>query len=197
MSTLISRNFSIELSDEARRRAREYLISTGIRVEALKPIVWPEDAVSAHREHMYAPWQFTTKSDIRRGKRERMDHNLWWKREYGVTHRRPLYVWVFWCPGISGIFEGLWTYIVGVGREYHGGGYKGELAGHLLEEVMRLYPVCDSLFPLSKNQWQKAFVEKYTRGKHCGRPQGKAPIWAEVQGTIIRKILGCAQWPRR
>ena len=199
MSTIVNRNFSISLSEEARRRAREYLLSRGWREEQLKPIEWPEDAVSAYRPHIYAPWQFTTKTDIKRMKRESMEHNLWWKREYGVTHRKPLYVWVFWCPGISGFFEGLWTYIIGLGREYRGGGYKGDLSGHLLDEVMRLFPLVDRpLFPPDYQyyeSWRRAFIKKYQRGRWCGKPQGKAPIWAKVKGSSIIKILGRAEWP--
>jgi len=200
MSTVISRNFSISLSDEARERAREYLLSAGYREKDLKPIVWPEDAVNAYKEHPYAPWEFTTKADILRGKRERMENCLWFKREYGVTHRKPLYVWVFWCPGISGLFEGLWTYIVGLGRDYQGGGYKGQLEGYLLDDVMRLFPLVDRpLFPDYRyyESWRRAFVKKYQRGLWCGRPQGKAPIRAEVRGSNIVKILGRAQWPKR
>lgn len=129
-------------------------------------------------------------------RRKRQKDILARKREpYGQIQKKPLYVWVFWCPGISGIFEGLWTYFVGLGREYHGGGYKGEVDGYLLDEVMRLFPVCNS-FPVSRKQWQENFIKKYTRGKHCGRPQGKAPIWAEVQGSSVVKILGRAEWTR-
>lgn len=157
---------------------------------------WPEDAVSAYRRCSFEPWQFTTKSDILRERRKRMKQRLWMKREYGVTHRRALYVWVFWCPGIfSGFFEGLWTYIVGAGREYRAGGYKGDLAGSLLDDIMRLFPVCNSLFPISRKEWQEQFIKKYQRGKWCGKPQGKAAIWAEVKGSSIVKILGRAEWP--
>lgn len=199
MSTLVIRGKNnsftagIEMTDEKRRRIRKYLISVGVPEEILKPIIWPEDAVSAYREHSYAPWKFTTKKDILREKRKSMEQNLWFKREYGVTQKRPLYVWVFWCPGISGVFEGLWTYIVGLGRDYHGGGYKGQVDGHLLDDIMRLFPVCN-LFPVSHDQWQEEFIKKYRRGTHCGKPQGKAPIWAEVKGDSIVRILGRAQW---
>jgi len=201
MGTLVSRNFKISLSDDARRRAREYLISLGYREEDFEPIVWPEDAVSAYRRSVYEAWQFTTKADILRGKRKRMEDNLWWKREYRVIHRRALYVWVFWCSGISGVFEGLWAYIVGVGRDYHGGGYKGQLDGHLFDEVMRLFPIIDpTLFEFEEDwqqreKWKAEFVKRYQRGYWCGKPQGKAPVWAEMQNNRIKNILGRAQWP--
>jgi len=131
-----------------------------------------------------------TWADVKQSRRERQKEILALKRSnYDQIQRRPLYVWVFWCPGISGFFEGLWTYIVGVAGDYHGGGYKGEVDGRLLDEVMRLFPVS-----VSRNQWQEEFVKKYpARDKHCGRPQGKAPIWAEVQGNSILKILGRAE----
>lgn len=199
MGTYVSINFSISISDKARQRARKHLLSLGYREEELKPIIWPEGAVSAYQSYRGAPWEFTTKADILRGKRERMENCLWWKREYVVTHRRPLYVWVFWCPGISGFFEGLWTYLVGVGRDYHGGGYKGQLEGYLLDEVMRLFPLVErSLFPDYQyyESWRREFVKKYQCGFWCGKPQGKAPIWAEVRGDTIIKILGRAQWTK-
>lgn len=113
---------------------------------------------------------------------------------YDQIQKKPLYIWVFWCPGISGFFKGLWTYIVGVGRDYHGGGHKGQLDGYLFDEVMRLFPVCNSSFPVSRNHWEGEFIKKYTRGEWCGRPQGKAPIWAEVVGGSIERILGRAEW---
>lgn len=137
-----------------------------------------------------------TWADVMQLRRKRQKEILALKRTpYDQIQKKPLYLWVFWCPGISGIFEGIWTYIVGVGREYNGGGSKGQLDGHLLDEVMRLFPVCNSLFPVSRNQWEEEFVKKYTRGHWCGKPQGKAPIWAEVQGSDIINILGRAEWP--
>ena len=197
MGTLINRNFSISLSEDARRRAREYLLSRGYREEQLKPIVWPEGAVSAHRRYSGAPWEFILKSDILRAKRERMERNLWWKREYGVIHRRPLYIWVFWCPGVGGFaFRGWWTYIIGRGVE-HGG--KRSVATEPILRAMELFPVIEPrLFEedwQQRERWMKEFVKRYRRGKWCGKPQGKAPIWAEIEGSSIVKILGRAEWP--
>ncbi len=194
MNTVISRNFRFPILSEAgRQRAKEYLLSVGYRPEAFKPIVWPEDAVSAHREHMYAPWEFTTKADILRGKRERMEHNLWWKREYGVTHIQPLYVWVFWCPGINGIFyRGWWLYLIG--RGISSDKYQ---EGDIFSQVKELFPLIGTtLFP-DIEEWKVEFAKRYQRGLWCGKPQGKAPIWAEVKGTCIEKILGRAEWPKR
>lgn len=138
-----------------------------------------------------------TWDDVKQRRRKRQKEILARKRSsYDQIQKKPLYVWVFWCPGISGIFEGLWTYFVGVGRDYRGNGYKGQVDGHLFDEVMRLFSVRNSLFPVSRNQWEEEFVKNYTRGEHCGRPQGKAPIWAEVQGSSVVKILGRAEWTR-
>ena len=145
-----------------------------------------------------------TWEDVKQRRRERQKTLLEQKRSsYGRIQVKPLYVWVFWCPGISGFFEGLWTYIVGLGREYHGGGYKGQLAGHLLDDVMRLFPVIEqTLFSLKddwreREKWMKGFVKRYQRGFWCGKPQGKSLIWAEVEGSHIRRILGRAEWPRK
>lgn len=143
-----------------------------------------------------------TWDDVKQRCRERQKELLEQKRScYGQIQKEPLYVWVFWCPGISGIFEGLWTYIVGLGGDYDGGGYKRQLSGHLLDDVMRLFPVTDqTLFSLKddwreRERWMEEFIRRYQRGCWCGRPQGKAPVWAEVEGTRIRRIIGRAEWP--
>lgn len=197
MGTVITRSFkdSSFLGEAGRQRAKEHLLSIGYREEQLKPIVWPEDAVSAHREHQYAPWEFTTKADILRGKRERQKQRLWMKREYGVIHRRALYVWVFWCPGIYGIFYRGWhIYLIGRGVE-SGKYFKGS---ELCSQVRSLFPLAQSLYgPPDIEEWKAEFVKRYQRGLRCGKPQGKAPIWAEVKGSSIEKILGRAEWPNR
>jgi len=202
MSTIVIRSKNkhtkglLELSDDARRRAREHLKSVGIRVEELQPLIWPEDAVSAYREHMYAPWKFTLKSDILRQRRERMEHHLWWKREYNVTHRRPLYVWVFWCPGVGGFaFRGWWTYLIGKNISYSPAFRNNDRK--TISRLMELFPLIEpKLFgPPNLDEWMAEFVRRYQRGYWCGKPQGKSPIWAEVQGSNIRRLLNRVEWP--
>ena len=201
--TYVDRSFCNNIkpifSEAARQRVIEHLKEAGIDFERIPKLIWPEGAISASQKDRYAPWEFRYKSDILREKKKGMERNLWWKREYKKTETRALYVWVFWCPGISGIFEGLWTYLVGIGSNYHGGGYKGQLEGHLLEKVMELFPLVDKpLFPDWRyyDQWQKQFIKRYpAKKKWCGKPQGKSPIWAEIRGDNIREILSRAQWP--
>ncbi len=205
MSTVVARSRDkhpknlLGLSDDARQRIRERLKSAGIHVERLQPLIWPEDAVSAFQEYMYAPWQFTTKADILRKRRERMEEHLRRKREYGITQRRALYVWVFWCPGINDfIFRGWWTYLVGIGgKNYHGDGYKGQVSGRLCNELMNLFPLVEPkpFAPPSLDEWMAEFVKRYQRGCWCGKPQGKSPIWAEVKGGDLVRILDRAEWP--
>jgi len=192
----------LSLSDDARRRAREYLESAGIAVERLPPLIWPDDAVSAYHEHMYAPWKFTTKADIRRKKIEKMNESLQWKREDGVVRRVPLYVWVFHCPGVSGFaFKGWWTYLIGIKGECYGGGHKGNVEGGLFDKIKELFPIADPMLHgieegwEQDERWMKGFARRYQRGKWCGKPQGKAPVWAEIEGNSIRKILSRAEWP--
>jgi hypothetical protein len=198
MSTVINRNFRFPiLSEVGRQRAREHLISVGVRVDRLQPIIWPEDAVSAYRPHMYAPWEYTTEADILRKKWElRENHRIWMESQ--ITHRRLLYVWVFWCPGISGIFEGWWTYIIGCGVEYGG---KHDTDTYLIRRVMEMFPVIDpTLFAMDwqqRERWMKEFAKRYQRGEWCGKPQGKALIWAEVKGHDIVKLLGKAEWAKK
>lgn len=185
----------IEMTDEKRRRMREHLISMGVRIDRLQPLIWPEGAVSACREHMYGPWEYTLKSDILRAKRERRDRHRRWM-ESQINHRRRLYVWVFWCPGVGGFaFRGWWTYIIGCGVE-HGGVHSTD--SDLILRAMELFPVIEpTLFQedwQQREKWMKKFAKRYQRGLRCGKPQGKAPIWAEVKGGSIVKILGRAEW---
>lgn len=188
----------IKMTDKKRLRIREYLVSVGIQVDRLQPLIWPEGAVSAYKEYMYAPWEYTTKADILRQKRQRRrTHRIW--MESRITHRRRLYVWVFWCPGVGGFaFRGWWTYIIGCGVEYGG---KLIFDTEPILQAMRLFPVIEpTLFEEDweqRERWMIEFAKRYQRGLWCGKPQGKALIWAEVRGSTIIKILGRAQWHPR
>jgi hypothetical protein len=200
MGTIVIRNKKgmpgFSFSEEARKRAYEHLKSLGYTDDELRPIEWPQDAVSAYRDNGHAAWKFTTIADILRRKRDRMENNLRWKREHEIIERRTLYVWVFWCPGISGFFRGWWTYLVGHGGDYCSGGHKGEVDGVLKEDLLRLFPLVEKrLFDTDWNLWMRRFVKKYRRGVWCGKPQGKAPLWAQTEGNRVLKILGRAQWP--
>lgn len=183
----------LRLSEEARRRAREHLKSAGYDVDRIQPLVWPDDAVSAHRKHRYAPWEFVTNADVRRQRQKRMESILWWKREYGVVRRMPLYVWVFRCPGW--VFGGWYTYIIGTNISF-ALNFRG-YAKSMIAQLMQLFPLIEpTLFgPPDLDKWMAEFVKRYQRGTWCGKPQGKAPVWAEVEGTHIKRIIGRAQWP--
>ena len=190
-------------SEEARQRAREYLKSVGHDIDRLPKLVWPDDAVSASQRHRYAKWEYTLKSDITKEKIRRMEESLVRKRQWEVVRKRAVYVWVFWCSGW--VFEGYWTYIKGIGRQYHGCGKKGQVACEMLERVFELFPlISEPLFEESKNtyeyykKWQKLFVKRFAaKKKWCGRKQGKAPVWALVKDGNIIEILSRASVPAR
>lgn len=105
------------------------------------------------------------------------------RSNYDVIERKPLYVWVFWCPGIGGFaYRGWWLYIVGRGID----------SGKYLERDTRTVLRLMELFPLGTpdiEKWKMEFVKRYQRGCWCGKPQGKALIWAEVKGSYIKNIL--------
>ena len=158
---------------------------------------WPDDAVSAARRFPEDPWRFTYRSDVLRGKRERMEQALSLKRKPDLL-RRALYVWVFWCPGLGGVaFCGWWTYLIGVGGvRYHGGGTKGQVVGGLMGTIRSLFPVTNPhpLFETIKDdEWMRRFARRHQRGRWSGRPQGKAAVWATVRGEHVEEILGLAQ----
>jgi hypothetical protein len=191
------RGMGILLSPEAQERARKHLKSVGLDPDKSPQLIWPEDAVSAYREHIYDPWQFITKTDILQRKREKMKNRLWMKREYGVTQRRALYVQVFWRPGFFGFaYRGWWITLVGIDIDF---GCKYFQWKDMCQNLLDLFPLIDK--PLfgpdwrDWERWKKEFVKKYQRGYWCGKPQGKAPVWAEVQGRYVQRILSRAQWP--
>ena len=180
-------------SDAARERAREHLKSVGVRLEHLPPFEPPEDAVSAYQRSMYEPYKYTTKDDILREKRKYMEQHLWLKREAGVIYRRPAYVWVFWCCGVSGLFyKGWWIYLIGRGISTS----KYFTQSPLFFRILELFPLVErNLFGHSDiNKWKAEFVKRYQRGYWGGKPQGKAPIWVEVKEGRIERILGRGQW---
>ena len=82
MTVVIKRNFKrsadesgfLNLTDEALERAKKYLLSCGYSDKSLQPIVWPDDAVSAYQAHCGAPWEFTTRADVK--KKRQMDGGI-------------------------------------------------------------------------------------------------------------------------
>ncbi|MCK4819507.1 hypothetical protein KA005_27315 [bacterium] len=200
MSCIVIRNkkkpngFPLKLSDEARRRARKDLKDRGVDVDRISLLVWPEDAVSAYQKHVWAPWQYTTKADIRRKRQEDAKQALWFKREYGTVYRRALYVWAFYVPGF--FFSGWWIYLVGIGHDYHGGGYKGQVDGNLLDNLLRLFPLVEpDLFETNCDKWIAEFVKRYQKGRRGGKPQGKALVWAQIKDGYVERILSKAELP--
>jgi len=190
------RNPVFSFSDEARKRAEEHLKSVGYDFEKKPELIWPEGAVAAWQDHFYGPWKFRYMSDVLREKKQKMKHNLCKKREWGTTRIVPLYVWVFWCPGISGFFyRGWWLYLIG--RGISSGKYLSR-DKEMVNRIMELFPGDPLLFgKMDLNDWMQWFVKHYQRGKWCGKPQGKAPVYAKVEGDHIREILFRAEWPKK
>jgi hypothetical protein len=64
---------------------------------------------------------------------------------------------------------------------------------------MELFPLVEpTLFgPPSIEDWKIKFSKQYQRGRHCGKPQGKAAVWAEVRGSSVVEILGRAEWVQK
>ena len=158
-------------------------------------IDWPEGAVSAHQNHPGDTWKFKTKSDILREKRETMENNLRLKREDGVVERKALYVWVFWCPGVDGFFyRGWWLYLIG--KDYESDKYL-ERHTKIISQLMELFPLVEpGMFDGPDiEQWKKKFAKQYQRGIRSGKPQGKAPVWAEMKNGTLERILSRDEWP--
>lgn len=197
MSVFAKRNWAPIFSEEAHERCRKHLLSVGYREEDLKPIVWPDDAVHAHRDHLGDPWKFTTQADIRRKRQEDAKDTL--RRVRGENEKRSkiqcLYVWVFYCHGISGFYVGWYTYIIGLN-------FSAALnfrcySNRLVERLMRLYPLveAETLFePPDFEKWMREFAKKYKRHSPHFSRQGKSPVLCEVCGGDIKKIIKKIEW---
>lgn len=204
MSTIVIRNRKLNgllsLSVEARQRAAKHLKSVGIDVERFPRLIWPDDAVSAYQKHRLAPWQYTTRKDLRLHRQKNAKHVLWVKRECGVTKRQPLYVWVFWCPAV---FIGWHTYLIGKNVSYLIGknvSYSPTVRNNdkaTIAKLLELFPLVDPMLfgEPDWDKWMAEFVKRYPRGRRHGKPYGKAPVWAEVDGSNIKRIVSRAEWP--
>lgn len=139
-------------------------------------------------------YRVTTYADLGQQKRERQAAQVERKRK-PASEVRALYVWVFHCPGFP--FMGWWTYLIG--RGISEGKYLRKTS--LIDRIMELFPCGERLFPIS-DEWAPLFAKQHCvrdNGKprlHAGRIQGKAPVWAEMQGTRICRIIRKATWPQ-
>jgi len=152
------------------------------------------------------PPRITTWSQVGEEKRRRQAERLERKRtSYCAENVRPIYVWVFHCPGIGGFaYMGWWTYLV------WRGGDSGKYLSHnkeMIRQLMDWFPMSDkTLFgsALTHEQWQKRFARAFccrnpdgSPRKHAGRIQGKALLWAEFHGSCLWRIIGRAFLPQR
>jgi len=149
-------------------------------------------------------YHVTTYADLGRQKRERQEGRLRdLHAEAWRVQRRPLYVWVFHCPGLGGFaFGGWWTYLIGRGISEGRWSFHDE---QLQRRLMTLFPIAAGSLdgpPLTYEQWMPLFARVFCcrnpdgkSRKHAGRIQGKALIWAEVRGDHVERIIGRARWP--
>jgi hypothetical protein len=144
---------------------------------------WPKDAVRAYRNFQHEPWQFTTVSDILNRKKEKMEEHLRYKRRDESRKRIPLYVWVFFVPGV--LFGGWYLYLMGHGI---GEGKNYRITEADKKELLKLFSLVEtSLFgELDETKWKIAFAKKYQRGMRGGKPQGKSLIWADWPSSCFR-----------
>lgn len=141
-------------------------------------------------------YRVTTYADLRREKRERQAERLRRIRQSDLPQVRPIYVWVFHCPGF--VFGGWWTWLKG--RDWESDKYFWRHRPEMEQAIMDLFPMDDQpdLFGRrhTREQWQRWFARKYCCRHPDGRPrlharriQGKAFAWAEFDGQRIVKII--------
>lgn len=170
---------------------RQFLINTknGVR-EDIKPLILsPPDNVAGYESDGYFRRAVTWKIFMER-RRERQKKRLEDKRScWDFVRKIPLFIWVFHCPGISGIYEGTWLYFKGR-EKYYGGGFKGSIGCELLDRVIALFPLVEKdLFGnYDFELWKSLFIKKYKKGCWAGRPQGLTPVWTLVRGGQVLEI---------
>ena len=199
MSCVVIRNKKISnglgflMSDEARQRLKKHIIENNIQTGP--PIIWPEGAVSAYSKHRFAPWVYTTKADIKRDRRDRMNKKLKSKRENGVVETKPAYVWTFFVSPKT-FFGGWWLYIVGNGFEW--GGKYHTMDCDIVRQVMGLFPFVDPVLfgTPDMDKWMSEFAKRFTRGSRFGTPMGKSPVLVEVKNNSIQRVLKRVEWPK-
>lgn len=188
MSTVVVRNKEAEINADH--------IFHGLQCS----IPWPNNAISAYREHPGKPWTFYTTADVLAAKLEKMKNRLYFKRECDNVKRVPAYVWVFFCPGVGGFaYRGWWLYIKG--RNINEG--FRTLQSETIKKVMELFPLVQpslfckfSEYDEDVERWKREFVKKFPRGKWCGKPQGKSPVWAEFKNGRFVRLIERAEWPK-
>lgn len=160
-------------------------------------IDWPDNAISAYRNHPHEPWKFKTTEDIRNQKIERMKDRLWMKRKYDVIERRAICVCVFYCEGLFGFaYRGWWLWLKGL--HWDGGKYISR-DEKITSKLMELFPVAEpTLFgPPTVGEWMEAFLKHFQREVRRGKPYASAPVWAEFRNGRLERIVERAKWPER
>lgn len=208
--SVMTREFAkrMELSwftPEARERLKKHLLSVGYTEDQLKPIEWPDDAVSAHREDCRDPWQFVTKGDIRRRRRKEAKDQLTMIREDGLVERRAMRLVVYYFPGYFtfGAFQGWYTALHGVNDFEYFSNWKYRFDKEIINQIMKMFPLVERGLWCDKDtfeSWMKKFVKEHpirVRRKDMVKIIGSAPVWVEVKGSKVIKILEVGQWPAR
>lgn len=151
----------------------------------------------------HGKYSVTTYRQLGERKKQRQREAVARKRA-SDTEIRPLYVWVFHCPGP--FFMGWWTYLIGRGISEG----KSIRRSPLIQQIMELFP-CNELGLFNgqssyyelHHDWMPLFAKRYCvrnasgqPRKHVGRIQGKAAVWAEVRRGQVTRIIRKAEWPR-
>lgn len=173
----ISRKFLINFKKHVKKEFQPYILV-------------PPDDVAFYESNGYYRRAVTWSMVMERRKKIQKDQLKYKRSNWQLVEEKPLYIWVFFCPGISKFFRGNWLYFKGL-HEYRGGGIKGSIGGKLLDKVIKLFPLVevDIFGNYDFELWKKRFVKKYSRGSHAGKKQGLALVWAKVRGENVIDIL--------
>jgi hypothetical protein len=189
-TTFVPRNFLINMRQWVKPELRDSILMP-------PPDVAGYENDGFHRRAV--TWEMIKQR--RREKQKQHLEELQREWEYIPVRRIPMYVWVFFCPGVGGFaYRGWWLYIKGRDTDE---GFRS-LRSETIKKVMELFPLVQpslfckySEYDADVEEWKREFVKKYAaKKKWCDKPQGKAPVWAEVSNHGI-KILERAEWPRK
>lgn len=150
---------------------------------------WGKDKVPADAHHFYTDngsyfgtkpeWKVVTWEDIFKERKDKNEHNLWWKKRTNKLMRTPCFVWVF-NNYKSNFFGGYYLYIKTLEQDY-AINFR-EPNEEIQKQVMEIFP-CGIIPGIDDFYiWAQSFIETFPHNgfKRKAKYQGLKKCWCEV-----------------
>lgn len=149
------------------------------RVLLGKECQWPKEVA------MIRFGKFITYADLGREKKEKQRRQLQEKLRYYGPVRYAAYLWVFFCPGISGFLRQyylyLWTlknnWALDFRRDWQCDFERDDIIS--VGSAMRMFPCGLLAIPQNFELWKEEFAKRYRRPGRF-KKQGLIPGWLEL-----------------